>query len=404
MSHFPILRTSRPFAATTLLLALLAACGGGGSGGGGDDAGGTPQATSFTRGAITGFGSVIVNGVRFDDDAADVEDDDGSARSRDDLRLGMEVEIEGGTIREGRGSARQIRIGSALLGPVQAVDSAAGTLTLLDQTVKIVPTTVFDDDLDGALAAVRPGDLLEVHAQYDASAGVYTASRVDDEDDARFYKLRGVVTGLDTAAQTFRIGTALLSYAGLGTSFSDGQTVRLSLRTVKVDGAWEVAGVRDTRPARDDHDDAEIEGRITAFVSGTSFSVDGIEVDARDARFDDGRAGLALGTKVEVEGSLVAGVLVARKVEIDSDDDDGSDDASDDDGDDDGFELHGAIASLDTAARTFELRGVTVSYAGGVRFDDLREDQLADGLKVEVKGRLSADGTDVVATRIERDD
>ncbi len=71
------------------LAAFVAGCGGGvGSGGTG----------SFASGPITGFGSVIVGGVRFDDSTALVEDLDGTRRSRDELRLGMTVEIDGSAI------------------------------------------------------------------------------------------------------------------------------------------------------------------------------------------------------------------------------------------------------------------------------------------------------------------
>jgi hypothetical protein len=50
--------------------------------------------TTLTRTPITGFGSIIVNGVRFDDSAALVRDDDGAASGRDRLSLGMQVEVE----------------------------------------------------------------------------------------------------------------------------------------------------------------------------------------------------------------------------------------------------------------------------------------------------------------------
>ncbi|MDH5540523.1 MAG: hypothetical protein OEY03_14070, partial [Rhizobacter sp.] len=68
---------------TTLIGAalVLVACGGGGSSA--PPAG--ASASSFTAGPITGFGSVIVNGVRFDDSSASISDDDGNSRSRDDL-------------------------------------------------------------------------------------------------------------------------------------------------------------------------------------------------------------------------------------------------------------------------------------------------------------------------------
>ena len=48
--------------------ALLTGCGGGG----GVDSGGTGVTPSVSAGPITGFGSVIVAGVRFDDSTATV--------------------------------------------------------------------------------------------------------------------------------------------------------------------------------------------------------------------------------------------------------------------------------------------------------------------------------------------
>ena len=87
------------------LASLVAGCGGGGSDVGSAAASGSTTTTTtaaaaaagtaaFTQGTITGFGSVIVNGVRFDDSSATVTDDDGTARSTSSLRLGMRVEID----------------------------------------------------------------------------------------------------------------------------------------------------------------------------------------------------------------------------------------------------------------------------------------------------------------------
>ena len=137
------------------LVATLAACGGGG--GGADDSGHTGASPfSYTAGAISGFGSIIVNGVRFDDSAATVVDDQGHAVGHDALQLGSQVEIEGGRIDRatGRATAMTIRVGSELLGSVSAVDAAAGTLVLLGQTIEVGASTAFDDSLPGGLAAV----------------------------------------------------------------------------------------------------------------------------------------------------------------------------------------------------------------------------------------------------------
>jgi hypothetical protein len=65
-------------------------------------------------------------------------------------------------------------------------------------------------------------------------------------------------------------------------------------------------------------------------------------------------------------------------------------------------ELHGPIANLDTQAKTFVVRGVTVHYdSTTTMFRDGVEADLANGKAVEVKGTLSADGTSVQALLIE---
>src|SRR5690606_42030707 len=82
----------------TLAAAGLAACGGGGDGIDSGGTGGAPPQQSFTTGSISGFGSIIVNGVRFDDTQAAIVDDEGRPRARSELALGMVVDIEAGAI------------------------------------------------------------------------------------------------------------------------------------------------------------------------------------------------------------------------------------------------------------------------------------------------------------------
>ena len=78
--------TQRKFWTMAALAVLVTGCGGGG----GNDASQPPTGqtkTVFVTGAIAGFGSVIVNGVRYDTDSAEVriEDQPGSAL---DLQVG----------------------------------------------------------------------------------------------------------------------------------------------------------------------------------------------------------------------------------------------------------------------------------------------------------------------------
>lgn len=380
------------------LVAWLAACGGGGG-----EPGNPPPAgsASYTSGAITGFGSVIVNGVRFSDDSAELVDDDGNRLGRGDLALGQQVEIEASSIDRagGQGVATRIRVGSELVGPVAAVDLPSRTLVLLGQTVVVDDRTVFDDDLPGGLAAVTAGQVLEVHAQLDAARGVYRATRIEPEESPEAYKLRGPVEALDTVARSFRIGGATVNYASAGElppNLANGLQVRVRLQPMMVAGQWVATRVTaGDRGHDDDFDEAEVEGLITAWVSATEFSVNGLPVDARNAVFREGQAGVVLGARVEVEGAIVNGVLVATQVHLEDEDDDEHEGE---------FELHGAITTLDTTARTFTLRGVVVAYSDATVFDDMTEADLAVGAQVEVKGALSADGTRVDATLIEQDD
>lgn len=401
-------RTPRRGAAVAVAAALslagllsIAGCGGGGDAGSTSPAANDPSvtATAYTEGTITGFGSVIVNGVRFDDSAASVSDDDGTKHAQDALRLGMRVEVDSGRVDATNASARAlaVRFGGQVTGPVEAVNAAGGTLTVLGQGVDVTSTTVFDDSLAGGLAAVSISSVLEVHGVRDAATGRITATRIERKSNATVYKLRGTVTALDTGNKTLRIGAAVIGYGGLAatavpTTLADGITLRVALATTPVAGQWvaQSLGMKLPRPA--DRSEAHVRGAISAFATATSFSVDGLAVDARNARFPDGSAGLGQGVQVEVHGAMVNGVLIATKVSLESHHR-GDDDRK--------LELHGAITAVDRTAKTFVLRNVTVSYAGNVSYEGGTEAGLVVGARVEVKGGLGSTRTQVQATKIE---
>jgi Domain of unknown function (DUF5666) len=380
-------------AALSVIAALLlaTACGGG--------SGDMPSGSAFTQGTINGFGSVIVNGIRFDDSAAQVLDDDGQPHSSGDLKLGMNVDVDSGDIDRGSNSAKanRIRFGAAIVGPVSAISTTTTpqTLTVLDETVEVSSTTVFDNSLVGGIAAIQVGDILAVHALFDTASGHYLAKRIEPDPAATVFKVRGIVANLDAAAMTFMVGSALIDFSGVPAAslptLANGLRVRVRLQTAKNSaGAWVAISIQADRQQMEDRDEAEVRGTITDFTSTASFSVNGLPVDASKAAFPDGTAGIVKGAMVEVEGAIVNGVLVASKVELE-----------DRHHDNDANELHGAISNLDTTAQTFVVRGVTVHYSATTVFKDGTQANLANGVMVEVKGMLSADGTTVEAASIE---
>jgi len=371
--------------------ALLSACGGGG-GGGGDD-GAVAGAQSFMSGPISGLGSIIVGGVRFDDDSARVEDEDGNSRGRGELRLGMMVEVQSSSIDDNsaRAVAGMIRFGSELKGPVAAVDVDKQTISVLDQTVEIRAETVFDPALSGGFGALAVGQILEIHAQFDAATGNYSATRIELEDNANEYRLRGLVSSLDTGAKTFKIGNAVINYANvteLPANFADGQRVRVRLQTEQVNGQWVATRIRTGVRRVEDFGDARIRGLVTGVSSDTLFEVNGIAVDATNARVE---GTLAVGAMVEVRGRAESGGIIASRVKV-----------LDRRGDEvRRVELHGTVGALDTAAKTFMLREIKIDYSRVAEWKDGDEAALANDKAVEVKGQWSDDRSTLVASSIE---
>ena len=389
-------RSLQLLAKMLIVAILLTGCGGGGSG----SSAGTAK-SSFTAGAITGFGSVIINGIRFKSSTASVANDDDEAQSETDLKLGMVAEVEAGEITSdstgSHGDAKSIHFRSAIIGPVDVIDIPTRLLVVLGQTVDVSNTTVFGDSLPNGPYSISVGGVLEIYGMLDTRTGHYVATRIESKANAAFFKLRGVVANLDTTARTFMIGGEIISFANLPpdqvpADLANGLLVCVKLETTKsADGVWVATKLKLAAHHVTDHNEIELKGLVTSVTSPTQFSVDGIPVDASRATFVPDGATVVLGAEVEVEGTAIDGVIMATKVSIENQDQDEID----------GFELHGAIEMLDTTAKTFVLRGVRVSYGGSaVVFKDGTESDLADGRNVEVKGNLSSNGTTLEAKTI----
>ncbi len=381
---------------------LVVACGGGGGYGGGMSS--PPPAPpppvvaagTWADGPVTGFGSVIVNGVRFDDDTADVSDDEGRTLHVDDLRLGMEVEIEAGDDHGGRATASGVHVHGSVTGPVEAVDAVAGTLVVLGQSVDTDAGTALDDALPGGLASLVPGAIVRIHGPADPSTGVVHATRVERAGAVGAFRVHGRVGALDAAAHRITIGAATFDFTDVADVPGDlavGSAVALSTATAPLAaGVWRVTSFSaEHRHFGDDHGEAQLRGTVSTFTSTADFTVGTTRVDASHATFPDGTGALAGGALVEVEGTLVDGALVARTVTLE---DRGGDHAGE-------VELHGTVSQMDGTSGTFVLRASIVSLGGSPSFTHGTAADLVNGAHVEVTGHLAADGHTVVAEAIE---
>lgn len=362
--------------------ALLPACGGG-TDMAGVSSGGTG---SYTSGTITGLGSVIVNGIRYDDSAASVSFD-GSASTAAALKLGMVVRIQGSaltpaTVAGGLATAiaSSIACGSEWKGPVADIDTTGGTFTLLGQTVRVLRTTVIEGT---TFSTALNGLYVEVYGLLDPADGSLQASRIElDDSSPASPRLSGLVSGL--TANTFQLGSATILYSSateVPTTLANGLLVRVDLEpTANGSGQWIATRVRADAAAieLEDDDEADLEGFVTA-LTATGFVLNGIPVDASHIGLP---SGLVEGDRVEVQGSALNGTVIASEIDIKTDDEVESQ----------AFEFHGAISEL--TASTFVVRGYTI------RYDTSFGITLTNGLLVEVKAELQLNG-DLLASEIE---
>lgn len=371
---------------------VLSACGGSpGSGG----TGATTTGATYTSGRITGFGSVVVNKVHYDENSAIVQDEDGATHKPDELKLGMVIEVHAGEIAHSgdkkTSKAQIISFSSLIVGPIDSV--GIGSIVVLGQTVKVDSTTVFDDLLGGGLSSLKPGAVVRVYGTQGPVSGVYLASRLEPQPGAQAYRLRGTVSNYDIASKTVTIGAAVIDVSAISVpeGIKAGALVRLKLQTTKnAKGAWVATGIKLGHFEPQDNDHTEVEGTITDFSSAQSFTVDGMVVDASAAVFEGNVTALATGVRVEVEGAVHNGVLVATQVELKTEEDDQQE----------GFEIEGAITTVDPKASTFVVHGVSVSFDATTSFVGGTAADLTSGVRVDIHGALASDGVTVAATQI----
>ncbi len=372
-----------------LAAGIVIACGGGGGGSG------ATAGSALSAGPITGFGSVIVNGVRFNDDTASVTDDDG-VDMRNKLKLGMFATVKGSQDDGISGTASSVVVGGELQGPIEGTPNAGSkTFVVLGQTVEVTGSTIFDESLSNGFASLATTLIVEVHGVLNPVTNRLQATFVEKKTNPSSFKIQGLVKTLNAGSKTFSIGGIRINYSStqdVRVTLANDVLVRVRLQPqTPTPPSTEWIATRVSAPERhtEDRDEAEVEGTITSFTNTATFSVNGIAVDASGASFPKGSTGIAVGTRVEVKGSVRSSVLVATRVKLEDDNDVNKME----------FELHGTVSGL--TATSFVVRGVTVNFTPGVIVGSPAS--LINGARVEVKGQAadsSGSSTTITAVSI----
>lgn len=406
------------FTSIILPLIFLTACGGGGSSSSSvaenlqaATATTTTESVLVKRGPVSGFGSVFVNGERFETDS-DTEfrkGDDVSSESA--LRIGMIVKVRSRKKNSaGEWIAENIEFDEDVKGPLDEING--NVLIVVGQTVNVTDDTRLDDGL--TLGDLVPGDILEVSGHRVAN----------DEIDALFierklfgevnkYEVLGQVRDHDPEAMRFRIGGLSVNYALAELDDLDGGISNDLLVEVEDENKAYVAGSKildatevegenrfefaddDANDIDEDADEFEIEGVISEIVDANSFRLAELLVshDAGTEFLFGDALDLAVGTKVQVDGDMTAGGLHARKIKFQ----------------DNSARVAGRVNSVVGSVVT--VMGIPVDVViGTTELEDDRDDVEPFGLAdivagedfVEVRGAQF--GNRIRASELERDD
>jgi hypothetical protein len=359
-----------------LAVSALAGCGGGG----GSVAllPGTGGTGIFAQGAIAGFGSVIVNGIKFDDIAAVVQIDGVAAISMD-LRLGMVAGVHGQRGADTTlGIASQIEVWSIAQGQVTQVQ--AGQFVVAGMTIQTNSATVYDGiGSASGLATGQPVTVWGLQAGADGSRWVATRVAVHPNTATKV-----VSTGLVTVTVAQRSLNGLPMLGSMAASMTAGQLVRvkgvLSGGNVQVEG-YKVLDL--PSDALSQHA-VEMEGVVTQVLSTTRFMLGNIEVDSSAVSISP-TTPITTGLRIEVHGTVQGQLLKATALVFESEQEL------------DGAEIEGLIEQF-TSLANFVVRGQRCD-ATGAAITKGRTTDLKVGARVKVEGTKAGDV--LMVTRLE---
>ena len=379
----------------------LVACGGGSS----SETASSETATGISSGTITGFGSVFVNGVKFNTDNATVSRGDDSVNDVRELEIGMVVRVQGDIQKR---IASSVSFEEDVKGPADGPATGA-SFSVMGQTIITDPATLFNNT---SLTAIAAGDILEISGLRNADDDI-VASFVEKKTkpaNVKSYSLIGNVRNLDTSARTFNIDDLSIDYNGANVNDLaaghpvEGQLVEvkdefkiyvpasLALLATKVEpqnrlGNGAIAGA-----------EVEIESIVTQVISASEFKMGDLQVQiSSSTRFLFGTAdNIIPGVRLEVEGVLDdSGVLQAGKIKFEDND----------------ARIQARVDDVGVHATdgTVTLLGITVSITSTTDMEDKRDNvssfsltDIVGGDYLEIRGFIGANSA-FVASELRRE-
>ena len=316
--------------------ALLTACGGGSS-----PTSNTSLSTNVpTAGLISGVGSIVLNGIRYETIGAAVEDADDGTAFTSALSIGMTVSALDANINTSAntGTAATFEVQHGISGVTGNFDATANTLTVAGLPVIVDASTVVVSaaGLIQPLSAISNGLSVETYGIPQAD-GTFKATRIEIETSPSAIRLVGAVSNLDTINRTFTLGTAgalvTVSYsnATAPAGLVNGAVVSAHVNTASTASPYSAtalylrAGDATVFESYEQHyagtsrvrDEAnELYGMVsnkTATATGCTLQVQGIPTTLASTTLC---AAVTDGDYVEVKGLFADGALAGYRVEF----------------------------------------------------------------------------------------
>ncbi len=405
------------------IFVLLLGC----SAGGGET--GTGLNDRVTVGVIAGFGSVIVNGVKYETSNALIELD-GAEAVESELSVGMLISLKGSVNADGiTGTASTISSERNVSGVVLKNDIVVSNrLDVMGQIVIVDNDTIFESNASSIVsiedivaadfAQSITGNVVEISG-YTSGDGTIYATRILlkrlSYTQGEKIKVQGVANNVTTnqfqiGKQTFSYDPSVLKDFG-GVVFSNNNFV--SIETVgDVDGSNNYIATQIKLKAEGNASvissigkEIEIEGYISHSMDNVSniFSINGhqVKVDGENTKFESGsRVSLIKGVKVKIEGvSDSENIIIASQIEIKKESN---------------RRFDNIITQIDETKKSIVVSGKTILITNITRLKDDRDDVFEEDARffkfeslnvgdfVEVNAYQTIDN-DFIATRLTRD-
>jgi hypothetical protein len=335
----PASRSIRALAGALLLASVaisLSTCSGIG---GSEFAGGGTGGTGISTGSVSGFGSVVVNGVHYRTDGEVAPqfvtkkiyngNDNSSKKDRELFQVGMVV-----TVRHAPedNNALEIEYRDNLQGVIAAkVSGTENLIEVLGQSIVVDNAALF--------ALIQRNDIVEVSGFVDDAGRIRAVSILPISPSVREFEVKGFVSGLSLPDATFRLGP-LPDGSGASVTVSFGPASVSGLAGGLANGLYVDVATTDREPvggiitatrivklaARTEFPDGtpvDLEGLVTTPWSGSvndlSFAVEGKRVRWNDTTEFAGGGVTQEDTrqtnrKVQVQGTETGGVLSAARI------------------------------------------------------------------------------------------